>query len=142
MRRIRLEAGCGADGSTRGRYQLINGCNSVTRRACGRAIIFTASWLTNHDVEVTTVRINIESVFEQFDPQLSAALAKAALETVPGMTTKTALRLYEVFRRNAIRSLSPWERVPATALTGDTITGASPSADGGIALPPLSDSGE
>jgi hypothetical protein len=88
------------------------------------------------------VRINIESVFERFDPQLSAALAKAALETVPGMTTKTALRLYEVFRRNAIRSLSPWERVPATALTGDTITGAFPSADGRIALPPLSDSGE
>lgn len=88
------------------------------------------------------MRINIESVFEQFDPQLSAALAKAALETVPGMTTKTALRLYEVFRRNAIRSLSPWERVPATALTGDTVTGAPPSGDRGIALPPLSDSGE
>ena len=88
------------------------------------------------------MRINIESVFEQFDPQLSAALAKAALETVPGMTTKTALRLYEVFRRNAIRSLSPWERVPATALTGDTVTGASPSGDRGIALPPMSDSGE
>ncbi len=82
------------------------------------------------------MRINIESVFEQFDPQLSAALAKAALQTVPGMTTKTALRLYETFRRNAIRSLSPWERVPATALTGDTITGASPSGDEGIALPP------
>src|SRR5438046_7946268 len=40
-----------------------------------------------------TVRINIESVFEQFDSQLSAALAKAALQTVPGMTTKTAFRL-------------------------------------------------
>jgi len=86
------------------------------------------------------VRINIESVFEQFDPQLSAALAKAALQTVPGMTTKTALRLYEVFRRNAIRSLSPWERLPSTALTGDTVTGAPPAPDGGIALPPVSDS--
>jgi len=88
------------------------------------------------------VRINIESVFEQFDPQLSAALAKAALQTIPGMTTKTALRLYETFRRNAIRSLSPWERLPSTALAGDTITGAPPSADGGIALPPVPDSRE
>jgi len=86
------------------------------------------------------VRINIESVFERFDPQLSAALAKAALQTIPGVTTKTALRLYEVFRRNAIRSLSPWERFPSTALTGDTITGATPAADGGIDLPPVSDS--
>ena len=86
------------------------------------------------------MRINIESVFERFDPQLSAALAKAALQTVPGMTTKTALRLYEVFRQNAIRSLSPWERLPATALTGDTITGVAPSGDKGVALPPLSDS--
>ena len=85
------------------------------------------------------MRINIESVFEQFDPQLSAALAKAALQTVPGMTTKTALRLYEVFRRNAIRSLSPWERLAATALTGDTITGAPPAGGGGISLPPVSD---
>ncbi len=81
------------------------------------------------------MRINIESVFEQFDPQLSAALAKAALQTVPGMTTKTALRLYEVFRRNAIRNLSPWEHMPSTALTGDTITGATPAGDGGIDLP-------
>jgi hypothetical protein len=86
------------------------------------------------------VRINIESVFEQFDPQLSAALAKAALQTVPGMTTKTALRLYEVFRRNAIRNLSPWEHMPSTALTGDTITGAPQAGDGGIALPPASGS--
>jgi hypothetical protein len=85
------------------------------------------------------VRINIESVFEQFDPQLSAALAKAALQTIPGVTTKTALRLYEAFRRNAIRSLSPWERLPSTALAGDTITGATPAGDGGIELPPLSD---
>ncbi len=86
------------------------------------------------------MRINIESVFEQFDPQLSAALAKAALQTVPGMTTKTALRLYEAFRRNAIRSLSPWERLPSTALTGDTITGAQPAGDGGIALPQVPES--
>ena len=76
-----------------------------------------------------TVRINIESVFEQFDSQLSAALAKAALQTVPGMTSKTALRLYRNFRRNAIVALSPWERVPAAALSGDTIPGAMPSAD-------------
>ena len=86
------------------------------------------------------MRINIESIFEQFDPQLSAALAKAALQTIPGITTKTALRLYEVFRRNAIRNLSPWEHMPSTALTGDTITGAPPASDGGIALPPASDS--
>ena len=72
------------------------------------------------------MRINIESIFEQFDPHLSAARAKAALQTVPGMTTKTALRLYEVFRRNAIRNLSPWEHVPSTALSRDTITGALP----------------
>ena len=66
------------------------------------------------------MRINIESVFEQFDSQLSAALAKAALQTVPGMTTKTALRLYRTFRRNAIIALSPWEKVPSAALSGDT----------------------
>lgn len=86
------------------------------------------------------MRINIESIFEQFDPQLSAALAKAALKTVPGITTKTALHLYEVFRRNAITSLSPWERMPSSALTGDTITGAVPTGDKGIALPPTPDS--
>jgi hypothetical protein len=82
-----------------------------------------------------TVRINIESVFEQFDSQLSAALAKAALQTVPGMTTKTALRLYRTFRRNAIVALSPWEKVPSAALSGDTIPGAHPPPDGGIVLP-------
>ena len=81
------------------------------------------------------MRINIESVFEQFDSQLSAAMAKAAVQTVPGMTTKAALRLYSAFRRNAILALSPWEKVPATALSGDTITGATPPGDGGIALP-------
>lgn len=86
------------------------------------------------------MRINIESVFEHFDPQLSAALATAALQTIPGMTTKTALRLYEVFRRNAIRSLSPWERMPSTALAGDTITGAQPPGDGGVVLPPAAGS--
>lgn len=86
------------------------------------------------------MRINIESVFEQFDRQLSAALAKAALQTIPGMTTKTALRLYEVFRRNAITNLSPWEHLPSTALTGDTITGAPKPADGGVVLPPASGS--
>jgi hypothetical protein len=91
-------------------------------------------------VEGITVRINIESVFEQFDQQLSAALAKAALQTIPGMTTKTALRLYGVFRRNAITNLSPWEHMPSTALSGDTITGARKSGDGGIALPPASGS--
>jgi hypothetical protein len=84
-----------------------------------------------------TVRINIESVFEQFDSQLSAAMAKAALQTVPGMTTKSALRLYRTFRRNAIVALSPWEQVPAAALSGDTIPGApmSKSTDRGITLP-------
>jgi len=56
------------------------------------------------------VRINIESVFQQFDSQLSAALAKAALETIPGMTTKGALRLYSTFRRNAITALSHKKR--------------------------------
>jgi hypothetical protein len=76
-----------------------------------------------------TVRINIESVFEQFDSQLSAAMAKAALQTVPGMTTKTALRLYRTFRRNAIVALSPWERVPAAALSGDTVPGAMTQSD-------------
>ena len=86
-------------------------------------------------VEAVIVRINIESVFEQFDSQLRAALAKAALQTVPGMTTKTALRLYGAFRRNAVVALSPWERVPATALSGDTIPGTQPPADGGIVLP-------
>jgi len=86
-------------------------------------------------LEAGTVRINIESVFEQFDSQLSAALAKAALQTVPGMTTKTALRLYRTFRRNAIVALSPWEKVPLAALSGDTIPGARPPRDGGIVLP-------
>jgi hypothetical protein len=86
-------------------------------------------------LEAVTVRINIESVFEQFDSQLAAALAKAAVQTVPGMTTKAALRLYGAFRRNAIVALSPWEKVPATALSADSITGAHPPADGGIALP-------
>lgn len=86
------------------------------------------------------MRINIESIFEQFDPQLSAALAKAALKTVPGMTTKTALRLYEVFRRNAITSLSPWERMPSSALNADTVTGTPQAGDGGIELPPASGS--
>ena len=62
------------------------------------------------------MRINIESVFQQFDSQLSAALAKAALETIPGMTTKGALRLYSTFRRNAITALSPWEPVPSDML--------------------------
>jgi hypothetical protein len=86
-------------------------------------------------VEAVIVRINIESVFEQFDSQLRAAMAKAALQTVPGMTTKAALRLYGVFRRNAIVALSPWEKVPVTALSGDTIPGNQPPADGGIVLP-------
>jgi hypothetical protein len=83
------------------------------------------------------VRINIESVFEQFDSQLAAAMAKAAIQTVPGMTTKSALRLYRAFRRNAIVALSPWEKVPEAALSGDTIPGApmSRSNDRGISLP-------
>lgn len=76
-----------------------------------------------------TVRINIESVFEQFDSQLAAAMARAALQTVPGMTTKEALRMYRAFRRNAIVALSPWEQVPAAALSGDTIPGARASSD-------------
>jgi hypothetical protein len=75
------------------------------------------------------VRINIESVFEQFDSQLAAAMARAALQTVPGMTTKEALRMYRAFRRNAIVALSPWEQVPAAALSGDTIPGARASSD-------------
>ena len=62
------------------------------------------------------MRLNIESVFQQFDSQLSAALAKAALETIPGMTTKGALRLYSTFRRNAITALSSWETVPPEML--------------------------
>lgn len=86
------------------------------------------------------MRINIESVFEQFDRQLSAALAKAALQTIPGMTTKTALRLYEVFRRNAITNLSPWEQFPSAALKSDTITGTPKAGDAGITLPPASES--
>ena len=65
----------------------------------------------------SAVRLNIESVFQQFDSQLSAALAKAALETIPGMTTKGALRLYSTFRRNAITALSTWEPVPADMLS-------------------------
>jgi hypothetical protein len=86
-------------------------------------------------VEAVIVRINIESVFEQFDSQLRAAMAKAAVQTVPGMTTKMALRLYGAFRRNAVVALSPWERVPATALDGDTVPGTRPPADGGVVLP-------
>lgn len=65
---------------------------------------------------MSDVRLNIESVFQQFDSQLSAALAKAALETIPGMTTKGALRLYSNFRRNAITALSTWEPVSADML--------------------------
>ena len=68
------------------------------------------------------MRINIESVFDHFDEQLSVALAKALLDTVPGMTPKTALRAYRVFRRNAIGALSPWESVPSE-LVANTITG-------------------
>ena len=74
------------------------------------------------------MRINIESVFQQFDSQLSAALAKAALETIPGMTTKGALRLYSTFRRNAITALSPWEPVPADMLR-ETGRGEETSAE-------------
>ncbi|HSS70087.1 MAG TPA: hypothetical protein VLQ46_05470 [Casimicrobiaceae bacterium] len=83
---------------------------------------------------MSDVRLNIESVFQQFDSQLSAALAKAALETIPGMTTKGALRLYSTFRRNAITALSTWEPVPADMLRD---TGRSEeNADGGeIDLP-------
>jgi len=79
------------------------------------------------------MRINIESVFELFDEQLSAAMAKAALDTVPGMTPKMALRVYRAFRRNAIGSLSPWESVPRE-LAVDTITGLSEGRDKGISL--------
>src|SRR5271169_6462166 len=120
-----------------GRIQPIGGRDSVTLRTSGRAIIYLGA-LCRSVAEETTVRINIESIFEQFDPQLSAALAKAALRTIPGMTTKTALRLYEEFRRNAIRNLSPWEHMPSTALTGDTMGGAPEVGDGGITLPPAS----
>jgi len=76
----------------------------------------------------SAVRLNIESVFQQFDSQLSAALAKAALETIPGMTTKGALRLYSTFRRNAITALSPWEPVPSDMLR-ETGHGEETSAD-------------
>jgi hypothetical protein len=79
------------------------------------------------------MRINIESVFELFDEQLSAAMAKAALDTVPGMTPKMALRMYRAFRRNAIGALSPWESVPRE-LAADTITGAHEGQDKGISL--------
>jgi hypothetical protein len=79
------------------------------------------------------MRINIESMFDRFDEQLSAAMAKAALETIPGMTPKTALRMYRAFRRNAIAALSPWETVPRE-LTVDTITGAQQGQDKGISL--------
>jgi hypothetical protein len=79
------------------------------------------------------MRINIESVFDRFDEQLSAALAKAALETVPGMTPKMALRVYRTFRRNAIAALSPWESVPRE-LAVDTITGIAEGPDKGISL--------
>ena len=41
-----------------------------------------------------TVRINIESVFEQFDSQLSAAMAKAALQT--DATAKQLLDKYKL----------------------------------------------
>lgn len=75
------------------------------------------------------MRINIESVFQQFDSQLSAALAKAALETVPGMTTKGALRLYSMFRRNAITALSAWEPVPADMLSETAKNEESPEAE-------------
>src|SRR5215813_6644056 len=75
------------------------------------------------------VRINIESIFQQFDSQLSAALAKAALETVPGMTTKGALRLYSTFRRNAITALSAWEPVPADMLSETAKNEENPEAE-------------
>jgi hypothetical protein len=79
------------------------------------------------------MRINIESVFELFDEQLSAAMARAALDTVPGMTPKMALRMYRAFRRNAIGALSPWESVPRD-LAADTVTGAQQGHDKGISL--------
>ena len=75
------------------------------------------------------MRINIESVFQQFDSQLSAALAKAALETVPGITTKGALRLYSMFRRNAITALSAWEPVPADMLSETAKNEENPEAE-------------
>jgi hypothetical protein len=80
------------------------------------------------------VRLNIESVFQQFDSQLSAALAKAALETIPGMTTKSALRLYSTFRRNAITALSTWETVPSEMLR-DTGRVEDKPASGDLDLP-------
>ena len=79
------------------------------------------------------MRINIEAVFDRFDEQLSAAMAQAALETIPGMTPKAALRVYRAFRRNAIATLSPWETVPRD-LTADTITGVQQGHDKGISL--------
>ena len=79
------------------------------------------------------MRINIESVFERFDEQLSAAMAKAALETIPGMTPKAALRMYRAFRGNAIGALSTWETVPRE-LTVDTIARAEQGQDKGISL--------
>ena len=79
------------------------------------------------------MRINIEAVFDRFDEQLSAAMAQAALETIPGMTPKAALRVYRAFRRNAIAALSPWETVPRD-LTADTITGVQQGHDKGISL--------
>ena len=78
---------------------------------------------------MSDVRLNIESVFQQFDSQLSAALAKAALETIPGMTTKGALRLYSTFRRNAITALSTWEPVPADMLRDTGRSEENPADD-------------
>ena len=69
------------------------------------------------------MRINIESVFDHFDAQLSTAMAKALLATVPGMTPKTALRAYRVFRRNAITELSAWEPIPSE-LVATTVIGS------------------
>jgi len=92
-------------------------CVEEYHRFVRRVFAFANIFVCNCcEFSVSDVRLNIESVFQQFDSQLSAALAKAALETIPGMTTKGALRLYGTFRRNAITALSTWEPVPADML--------------------------
>jgi hypothetical protein len=104
-----------------------------------RVIMWTPAWGTIGrsrivEEEWAVMRINIESVFDHFDEQLSAAMAKALLDTVPGMTPKTALRAYRTFRRNALAALSPWESVPSE-LVVETGTGAPNGQADGLALP-------
>ena len=82
------------------------------------------------------MRINLESVFERFDVELSDAFCKALVETTPLMTTKDALRTYRAFRRNAIIALAAWEDLPSVAVAPErTATGPGKPKGDGIALP-------